>query len=280
MDRSLRFRVCPCALHALFRLAFAPAPALKALTSHARSNSPDHNAKGTPSPVGSSEDKPQAPTACMHTVSGSISLAVRRSFHLSLTVLFTIGHRFVFSLGGWSPQIQSGFLVSRPTRVPNQNRTRVSHTGLSPPMVRHSRRVPLHFPVPYVRSRNPAEALAPTVWALPLSLAATQGISFDFSSSGYLDVSVPRVGSALAVTGSSPAGFPHSDISGSMPACGSPKLFAACHVLPRRSVPRHPPCALLCLTSLLPQPLSFLSLDRTLLSSPTNQNTPHFGRST
>jgi hypothetical protein len=35
---------------ALFRLAFAPASALKALTSHARSNSPDHNAKGTQSP--------------------------------------------------------------------------------------------------------------------------------------------------------------------------------------------------------------------------------------
>ena len=31
------------------------------------------------------------------------------------------------------------------------------------------------------------------VWALPSSLAATVGISFDFSSSGYLDVSVPRV---------------------------------------------------------------------------------------
>ena len=61
---------------------------------------------------------PQAPTACMHTVSGSVSLAVRRSFHHSLTVLFTIGHRLVFSLGGWSPQIQPGFLVPRPTRVP------------------------------------------------------------------------------------------------------------------------------------------------------------------
>ena len=53
------------------------------------------------------------------------------------------------------------------------------------------------------------------------------------------------------VTGFSPAGFPHSDISGSKPACGSPKLFAACHVLLRRSVPRHPPCALLRLTSIL-----------------------------
>ncbi len=31
------------------------------------------------------------------------------------------------------------------------------------------------------------------VWALPLPLAATQGISIDFFSSGYLDGSVPRV---------------------------------------------------------------------------------------
>ena len=32
-----------------------------------------------------------------------------------------------------------------------------------------------------------------SVWALPSSLAATGGIEFSFSSSGYLDVSVPRV---------------------------------------------------------------------------------------
>ena len=31
------------------------------------------------------------------------------------------------------------------------------------------------------------------VWPLPISLAATLGISFDFSSSAYLDVSVQRV---------------------------------------------------------------------------------------
>ena len=47
------------------------------------------------------------------------------------------------------------------------------------------------------------------------------------------------------------AGFPHSDIKGSMPACGSPLLFAACHVLLRRLVPWHPPCALLRLITLL-----------------------------
>ena len=45
------------------------------------------------------------------------------------------------------------------------------------------------------------------------------------------------------------AGFPHSDISGSMDICSSPKLFAAYHVFHRLLVPRHPPCALFCLTS-------------------------------
>jgi hypothetical protein len=43
-------------------------------------------------------------------------------------------------------------------------------------------------------------------------------------------------------------GFPHSEISGSKPACGSPKLIAACHVLHRLLAPRHPPYALSSLT--------------------------------
>ena len=45
--------------------------------------------------------------------------------------------------------------------------------------------------------------------------------------------------------------FPHSDIHGSKPACGSPWLFAACHVLHRRLVPGHPPYALVRLISFL-----------------------------
>src|SRR5215471_1534122 len=49
-----------------------------------------------------------------------------------------------------------------------------------------------------------------------------------------------------------PAGFPHSDISGSTPACDSPKLFAANHVLHRLLTPRHSPCAL---SSLVTNPL-------------------------
>ena len=91
------------------------------------------------------------------------------------------------------------------------------------------------------------------VWALSLSLAATQEIDVSFSSSGYLDVSVHRVPlHALWIgawmTGVCPAGFPHSEIHGSRDICSSPWLFAAYHVFLRLSVPRHPPCALSCLT--------------------------------
>ena len=51
------------------------------------------------------------------------------------------------------------------------------------------------------------------------------------------------------MTRSSRAAFPHSEIHGSKPICGSPWLIAACHVLLRLLMPRHPPCALLRLTS-------------------------------
>ena len=41
-----------------------------------------------------------------------------------------------------------------------------------------------------------------------------------------------------------PIGFTHSEICGSKGMCPSPQLIAACHVLHRLPVPRHPPCAL------------------------------------
>jgi hypothetical protein len=50
-----------------------------------------------------------------------------------------------------------------------------------------------------------------------------------------------------------PARLPHSDTPGSQPACGSPRLFAACYVLHRRSAPRHPPFTLTSLTTQNPK---------------------------
>ena len=107
-------------------------------------------------------------------------------------------------------------------------------------------------------ARNP-------VWPLSLSLAATHKIDLSFSSSGYLDVSVHRVPSVhlwiqCTVTGVLPAGFPHTDICGSMDICSSPQLFAAYHVFLRLLVPRHPPCALSCMTFVITIALVFSSL--------------------
>ena len=62
------------------------------------------------------------------------------------------------------------------------------------------------------------------------------------------------------------SGFPHSEIPGSMPACGSPRLIAACHVLHRLLLPRHPPCALSSLTIKLTRPTAVPALTRILNS--------------
>ena len=103
-----------------------------------------------------------------------------------------------------------------------------------------------------VLSRTPGILLLP-VWPVPRSLATTSGISVDVFSSPYLDVSVRAVPPAWlwihhAVTGSSPAGLPHSETRGSMPAFGSPRLIADRCVLLRLPAPRHSPCTLCSLT--------------------------------
>src|SRR6201747_3186921 len=79
MGRSLGFGSRTRDSFALFGLAFATATP-HGLTSPRTTNSQAHSSKGTPSPR-------KALTACRHTVSGTISLPSRGTFHLSLTVL-------------------------------------------------------------------------------------------------------------------------------------------------------------------------------------------------
>ena len=130
-----------------------------------------------------------APIACKHRVSGSLSLPSRGSFHLSLTVLFAIGHWVVFRLGGWAPRLPTGFHVSGPTLDPLFDYL-ISPTGILPSASELSS--PLRLSKPQVMSvLNPDSKLS--VWPLSRSLAATRKIDVSFSSSGYLDVSVPRV---------------------------------------------------------------------------------------
>jgi hypothetical protein len=114
MGRSLRFGSTACDSDALFRLAFATATP-HGLTSQHTANSQAHSSKGTQS---REQGKPcsDAPTACRHTVSGTISLPSRGTFHHSLTVLSAIGHQGVFRLTGWSRQIHSTFHERAATR--------------------------------------------------------------------------------------------------------------------------------------------------------------------
>ena len=99
---------------------------------------------------------------------------------------------------------------------------------------------------------EPRSARTP-VCPLSISLAATLAIDVSFSSSWYLDVSVPRVPDVWlwihhTTTEVCSVRFPHSEICGSMCICHSPQLIAAYHVFLRLLVPRHPPCALYSLT--------------------------------
>ena len=87
-------------------------------------------------------------SACKHTVSGSISLPSRGSFHRSLTVLYSIGHMVVFSLTRWSSHIPTGFLVSRRTLDTSSART-VSSTGLLPAWAALSNALRLPFLLDY-----------------------------------------------------------------------------------------------------------------------------------
>src|SRR5215204_4727002 len=93
-------------LYALFRLAFASAP---------------HHWLTLPHTVtrrlilqkarhrGHTRRHDDALTVCKPTVSGTISLPSRGTFHLSLTVLVHYRCQGILRLMGWSPQIHAGF---------------------------------------------------------------------------------------------------------------------------------------------------------------------------
>ena len=132
-----------------------------------------------------------------------------------------------------------GTLDTGPLEIP-------SLTGVLPSVLGLPRPFSWNFFL-FCRSSTPEVRRLP-VWALPSSLAATGGISFDYFSSGYLDVSVPQVCLPFGYQNMTSGGLPHSEIHGSVPTCGSPCLFAAYRVLRRLLTPRHPPYALCSLT--------------------------------
>jgi hypothetical protein len=223
------------------RFPFGSVPSVLNLAAY--NNSPDRSTKSTQS--------------SLNALLQFVNIGFQVLFHSPPGVLFTfpsrylssIGHQVVFSLGRWSSLLPTGFLVPRGT--PDYGLLpKLSHTGLLPSAVSafhplillaYSVISPFLYPLP---------DFSDMVWALPLSLATTYGITLVFFSCGYLDVSVPHVSPRMTIYSSfgtrflTPGGFPHSDIHGSMAICASPWLFAACHVLLRLLVPRHSPYAL------------------------------------
>ena len=166
---------------------------------------------------------------------------------------FTIGRQRVFSLGEWSPQFPTRLHVSRSTQDAASSPVcfllRDSHTLWSRfPASSHSNR----FGNSTCAVLQPPNA-STWVWAVPISLAATIGISVIYFPPGTEMVHFPglahtRLYIQRAVTRVHLVGFLHSEIPGSKPACGSPRLIAACHVLHRLLAPRHSPYALSSLT--------------------------------
>ena len=166
-------------------------------------------------------------SACKHRVSGSISLPSRGTFHLSLTVLISIGHQVVFSLTGWSPLFHTRFLVSRTT---------LDSTHLYFPFIYWtftlygmlSQNISTRIVNGLFVVRTPYVFLL-MVWALPISLATTLGIIIYFLFLWVLRCfSSPRSLLTYYFTHMqilklfSLSEFPHSDIYGSMDICSSP----------------------------------------------------------
>ena len=180
-------------------------------------------------------------------VSGSLSLPTQGCFspvpHGTRSLSVT---RESLALEGGPPSFTPDYSGRALLRNSTTQGAWLSPTGLSPSMAPHSRGLRLASPRACVGPTTPGPLRTP-VWALPVSLAATQGISVDFSSSGYLDVSVPPVRSAFAVTDASigwVAPFGDLGISACVP------LPQAYRSLPRPSSPSCAQASSICIHSL------------------------------
>ena len=93
---------------------------------------------------------------------------------------FAIGRQGVLSLAGWTPQIRAGFHVSGPTQVPNGRVLLAAYGTIT--------RSGQAFQTCSAKNRflnagpTTPERQALLVWAIPRSLAATDGVAVAFFS--------------------------------------------------------------------------------------------------
>jgi hypothetical protein len=132
------------------------APRQNRLASLLRSNSPDHNAKGTQSENTHSEEHAPPPTACRHVVSGPISLPALGCFspvpHGTRSLSVT---RESLALEGGPPSFTPDFSGRALLRNSTTTGPSLSTTGLSPSMAPRSRGLRVASPVAYVGPTTP-----------------------------------------------------------------------------------------------------------------------------
>ena len=153
-------------------------------------------------------------------------------FHSPSGVLFTfpsqyyfsIGHQGVFRLGGWSPRLPTGFLVSRGT-LDTATCSEISNTGLSPSSACFPKTILLSLCNSFC---------SPQPLTFPLGLASYHFARHYFGNRVFfLLLLLLRCFSSqripliyyffhILVTVLFTAGFPHSDIYGSVDSCSSP----------------------------------------------------------
>ena len=182
----------------------------------------------------------------------------RGSFHLSLALLFTIGHQVVLSLTRWAALIHAWFHGTGATREIRQRALTFAYGAITlfGLAFQPARLTSAFVTLWRVRNRTSGshntQHATPTgyhtcsVWADPFSLAATGGVDVSFLSCRYLDGSVPCVPSRTLCIHARPTGiypvlFPNLGHSRVMRPLASNRDFSQlCHVLLRLLVPRHP----------------------------------------
>ena len=131
-------------------------------------------------------------SVCKHTVSGSISLPSRGSFHHSLTVLFAIGHQVVFSLTRWSSHLHTGFHVSRATLDTARRLCNFGYGAITLYRTSFQKSSPI-TQFYHIAVLNPQQISSLGLGSCSFARHYSHNRLFTFFSSAYLVVSVQRV---------------------------------------------------------------------------------------
>src|SRR5215510_14689858 len=226
-------------------------------------NSQAHSSKGTRS-LHFSPTAEYAPTACRHTVSGTISRPLTGVlFTFPSRYLFAIGHQVVFRLRRWSSRIHTGFLGPRATWDTTRESQRFRLQGYHLlcrrfPSSSATHAISYSLPDQQLRPSGPATPITQRLLAITrarfglfpfrspllresrlLSLpAGTEMFHFPAFPPPALCVQAGAMGHYAH------SGYPIRKSPDRRLVADSPGLIAGSYVLPRLLVPRHPPCAL------------------------------------